>query len=122
MGMDLAKKTFTYNPEYLIAGGNIGITTAVKEAAAALSKGAPVLLNSSGKVAKVVESGGSVDVSTIYGIVADDVASGDDAVIYLTGEFFADALALEENVTIADIEVAFRNIGIFLKAGTAVNP
>ena len=35
--------------------------------------------------------------------------------IYLTGEFFADGLALPDGVTAADIEAALRNIGIFLK-------
>ena len=120
MSMDLSKQTFTYTPEYLIAGSTIRITTAVKEAAANLSKGAPVILDGNGKAAKVT-SGGSI--STLYGIVADDAKSGEDAVIYLTGEFFSDALALETGVTAASLEVAFRNIGIFLKDGGAtVNP
>lgn len=120
MSMDLAKKTFSTAPEYLLAGATIPITTATKEAAADLTKGAPVKLNSSGKAAKITASGGSVDTTGIYGIVADDAASGDDVVIYLTGEFFTDALVLEDDVTAADIEVALRDIGIFLKE--SVNP
>ena len=44
-----------------------------------------------------------------------DAKSGEDAVIYLTGEFFADELALAEHVKAADLEVPLRNIGIFLK-------
>jgi hypothetical protein len=115
MSMDLEVKTFSCAPEYLIAGTTIRITTAVKEAAADLEKGAPVLLNASGKAAKVTASGGSVTTTGLYGIVADSAASGEDVVIYLTGEFFADALTLEEDVTAADLEVAFRDIGIFLK-------
>lgn len=115
MSMDLSKQTFTYTPEYLIAGTTIRITTAVKEAAADLSKGAPVILNASGKAAKVVVDNNAVVTTGLYGIVADDVKSGDDAVIYLTGEFFADALVLETGVAAADVEVPFRNIGIFLK-------
>ena len=51
----------------------------------------------------------------IYGITADSAKSGEDAVIYLTGEFFADELALAEHVKAADLEVPLRNIGIFLK-------
>lgn len=115
MSMDLTKQTFTYEPEYLIAGTNIRITTAVKETAANLETGAPVLLDASGKAAKVTASGGTVTTTGLYGIVADSAASGEDVVIYLTGEFFADKLALESGVTAADLEVAFRNIGIFLK-------
>lgn len=41
MSMDLTKQTFTYEPEYLIAGTNIRITTAVKEAAADLETARP---------------------------------------------------------------------------------
>lgn len=33
MSMDLARKTFSCEPEYFIAGTNIRIATAVKEAA-----------------------------------------------------------------------------------------
>ena len=51
----------------------------------------------------------------MYGIVADDAANGKEAVVYLTGEFFADALVLPENAKAADVEIALRNIGIFLK-------
>lgn len=119
MSMDLEKKTFIYEPEYLIAGVDIGITTAVKEAAADLPKGAPVLLDSNGKAAPVEATTENdettVDVTGLYGITADSAESGEDAVIYLTGEFFADKLALGEGVTAADLEVPFRNIGIFLK-------
>lgn len=120
MGMNLAKQSFSTEPEYLIAGTAIGITTGVKEAAVDLVKGAPVLIDSNGKAAKIVANSG-VDTTGIYGIVADDAKSGEDAVIYLTGEFFADALVLETGVAIADLEIPFRNIGIFLK-GADVNP
>ena len=39
MSMDLARKTFSCEPEYFIAGTNIRIATAVKEAGADLSAG-----------------------------------------------------------------------------------
>ena len=35
--------------------------------------------------------------------------------VYLTGEFFAAGLALPNNVTVDDVEVPLRNLGIFLK-------
>lgn len=44
MSMDLARKTFSCEPEYFIAGTNIRIATAVKEAGADLSAHTPVLL------------------------------------------------------------------------------
>ena len=51
----------------------------------------------------------------LYGIAADGAASGEEAVIFLTGEFFGDALVLPEGVKVADVEVPLRNIGVFLK-------
>ena len=35
--------------------------------------------------------------------------------VYLTGEFFADGLVLPNNVSVDDVEVPLRNLGIFLK-------
>ena len=110
MSMNLAPEKFSCSPEYLLAGTDIRITTAVKEAAADLKAGAPVKLNSAGKVAPVAKADG---VTGLYGITTEDFKSGEDAVIYLTGEFFADRLGT--GVTAASLEVAFRDIGIFLK-------
>lgn len=122
MSMDLAKKTFSTQPDYLIAG-NAEIVTAVKEASTALKRGAPVVL-SDGKLAAISVSGSSVSGSSapytvtttgLYGILAEDVASGEDGIVYLSGEFFADALVLPANATAADVEVPLRNLGIYLK-------
>ena len=88
MSMDLAKKTFSTQPDYLIAG-NAEIVTAVKEASAALKRGAPVVLNSDGKLAAISVSGSSapytVTTTGLYGILAEDVASGEDGIVYLSG-------------------------------------
>ena len=35
--------------------------------------------------------------------------------VYLTGEFFAHSLELPNNVSVDDMEVPLRNLGIFLK-------
>ena len=51
----------------------------------------------------------------IYGIAAGDAGAGEDVVVYLTGEFFADAINLPDSVTVETLTTAFRNIGIFLK-------
>ena len=119
MSMDLAKQTFENTPEYLIAGTDIRITTAVKTAATDLSEGAAVILDANGKAAAVPTQGSGDNIKAktdgLYGIVADDATADGDVVIYLTGEFFADALVLAEHVTAEELEVPFRNIGIFLK-------
>ena len=118
MSMDLAKKTFSTQPDYLIAG-TAEIVTAVKEASAALKRGAPVVLDGSGKLAAVTVSGGpgtyKTEATGLYGILAEDVKSGEQGVVYLSGEFFANALVLPANGSAADLEVPFRALGIFLK-------
>lgn len=114
MGMNLQAKTYSCSPEYLIAG-TAEITTAVKEAGEALKRGAPVILDSAGKLKAVTGDGETVNTVGLYGIMADDAASGEDGVVYLSGEFFGDKLAFGENVTAAALETAFRNIGIYLR-------
>lgn len=110
MSMDLQKKTFSTQPDYLIAG-NAEIVTATKEAAAAVQRGTVATLDADGKAAVVTAD----TTAAVYGIVAEAAEVGEPAIIYLSGEFFADALVLPEGMTAADVEVALRNIGIFLK-------
>ncbi len=114
MGMDLAVKTFTSETDYFIADVRIKIATATKEAAEAIKAHEPVTI-SEGKVSPVKSTDLTALAGKIYGITDGAAAEGEDAIIYLTGEFFADALNFETGVTAADVEVALRNIGIFLK-------
>ena len=51
----------------------------------------------------------------MYGIAATAAEAAEEVVVYLTGEFFADAITLPEGVTADTLAKAFRNIGIFLK-------
>ena len=76
-----------------------------------------LVLLDGGKVKPLAAVDGThaLNVTGLYGIAAEDAASGEDAVVYLTGEFFAEGLALPDGVAAADIEVALRHIGIFLK-------
>lgn len=117
MSMDLERQEFSTKEPYFIAGTTIPITTAVKEAGEDLEAHTPVLL-AGGKVKAVADPGSDETPAVtdgIYGITADSAKSGADAVVYLTGEFFADGLALAQHVKAADLEVPLRNIGIFLK-------
>lgn len=118
MSMDLAKKTFSTQPDYLIAG-TAEIVTATKEVgSAALKRGAPVVLGEDGKLAAVKVSGSgtyTVDTTGLYGILAEDADTGEEGIVYLSGEFFADALVLPEHATVEDVEIPLRNLGIFLK-------
>lgn len=114
MSMNLAKQTFSTAPDYLIAGP-AEITTAVKTTAADLKRGAPVVLGADGKLAAITVADGAVTTTGLYGIMAEDAKSGEEGIVYLSGEFFADALVLPDGATAASVEVALRNLGIFLK-------
>ena len=110
MGMNLAVKTYRYEPGRFEAGEG-PVAKSVKVAAADLKAHAPVALNSEGKLEAVTKS----NLDKIYGLLPDSARANEEAPVYLTGEYFTDSLVLEADVTAADIEVALRNIGIFLK-------
>ena len=110
MGMDLGVKTFRHEPEYFEAG-SYPIAKSVKTAAAELKARAPVQLDESGKI-KPVATG---EEGNVYGIVPEAAEANEEAVVYLTGEFFSDSLALEEGVTPDTLETHLRKINIFLK-------
>lgn len=114
MSMDLAVKTFSTEPDYLIAGP-APISTGTKTAAADLQRGAPVILDGNGKLAAVPVASGKPTTTGLYGILAEDCKTGETGIVYLSGEFFADALVLPEGITAAAMEIALRNLGIFLK-------
>jgi hypothetical protein len=111
MSMNLAKQTFTYEPSHYFAGTDIRVTTSVKKAAAEIKAHAPVYLDTDGKAAVVA----AADVSKVYGLAEEAAAAGEDVIVDLTGEYYADALELESGVTVDALEVPLRNIGIFLK-------
>lgn len=110
MSMDLGVKTFRHEPEYFEAGP-YPIAKSVKTAAEDLKAHAPVQLDGSGKI-KPVATG---EEENVYGIVPEAAAADEEAVVYLTGEFFSDSLALEDSVTPDTLETHLRKINIFLK-------
>lgn len=122
MSMNLQKQTFSTAPEYFIAG-TAEIVTDVKTAAAALKKGAPVVLDADGKLAAITatttgtgeNATTTVTTTGLYGLMAEDAAKDEEGIVYLSGEFFAAALDLPDGVTAADVEAPLRNIGIYLK-------
>ena len=111
MGMDLARKDFGTTPEYFIAGATIRIAKAVKVAGADIPAHSPVTLDGDGKLAAVTKA----TAASVYGLLPEAAVAEEETVVYLSGEYFADSLALTEGVTAADVEVPLRNIGIFLR-------
>ena len=111
--------------------GDYPVATAVREVSSGKSvkKYDPVKLVG-GKVEPIVKVDASAAVSGtstpakseyenttagIYGIAATAAQAAEEVVVYLTGEFFADAINLPDSVTVETLTTAFRNIGIFLK-------
>ena len=110
MSMDLAGKTYRYDPHHFEAG--VGpVAKAAKVAAADIPAHAPVVLDGDGKLALITAD----NQAGIYGLTPDSIRAGEEGPVWLTGEYFADSLALPEGVTAADVEVPLREIGIFLK-------
>ena len=115
MIMDLARKDFSTAPEYFIAGTDIGIAKATKTASAAVEAHTPVLIGGKVKPVAVAAGAGQAVLTGLYGITADSAEADKEVPIYLTGEFFAAGLVLPKNVSVDDVEVPLRNLGIFLK-------
>jgi len=120
--MDLAVKTYRYDPSHFEAG--VGpVAKAVKVAAEDIPAHAPVALNSDGKLALITATTTgegdaaktTVTTTGLYGLTPDSIKAGEEGPVWLTGEYFADSLVLPEGVTAADVEIALRGIGIFLK-------
>ena len=110
MSMDLARKDFSTAPKYFIAGVDIGIAKATKTASEAVEAHAPVLI-ADGKVKPIAApaSAGTAVLTGLYGITADSADANKEVPVYLTG------LVLPNNVSVDDVEVPLRNLGIFLK-------
>ncbi len=110
----------SYKPEMVHAGDYPVVTgTGTVSDGSTIPGLMPVVLGTDGKLSPVTAS----TVTDVYGIAADSAEAGEEVVIYLTGQFFGDALELPEGVTAPDLKAPLRKIGIFLeetenKAGT----
>jgi len=111
--------------------GEFPVVTAVKTVATGktIKKHEPVKLTENGLEPVVAVAASEKDATNvvpartayenttagIYGISAVDAAAGEEAVIYLTGEFFTAAISIQAGVTVETLTKAFRGIGIYLK-------
>lgn len=73
----------------------------------------PVTLGTDGKLSAVTAD----TVADVYALAAGTAKAGEEVVIYLTGEFFGEALEVPEGTAASDFKAPFRRLGIFL-AGT----
>lgn len=70
----------------------------------------PVTLGTDGKLSAVTAD----TVANVYGLAAESAEAGEEVVIYLTGQFFGEALEMPTGTTAADFKAPFRKLGIFL--------
>ncbi len=91
--------------------GDFPTMTDTGEAAGEIKERMPVILDSSGKIAPVTKA----TVQQLTGIAAMDAAEGESCVFYQTGEFFANALVLPDEVTVDAIKEILRSKSIFLR-------
>ena len=70
----------------------------------------PVVLNTDGTLKAVTAD----NVADVYGLAAENAEAGEEVVIYLTGQFFGEAIEVPAGTTAADFKAPFRKLGIFL--------
>lgn len=83
-------------------------------AGAAIKEHEPVMKDTDGNIVPVSapEEGEALDVT---GIAAADAEKGDPVVYYITGEFFTDAIILQDGVEVGALKDVLRKISIFLR-------
>jgi hypothetical protein len=80
---------------------------------AAIKEYAPVMIDTANDN-KIIPVAKESEASAI-GIAAAAAGNGEPVTYYMTGEFFADALALESGADLAKIKEALRKVSIFLR-------
>lgn len=113
--MSYEVKSGEYTPENVFAGPFPIKTEVAQVGAAAIPWLTPVKLEG-GKVTAIAAGTETAPADGgIYGITADDGEKNGEVPVYLTGEFFADALNWPTGTKAEDVKTAFRALGIFLK-------
>lgn len=70
----------------------------------------PIAIDTDGTIVPVDSS----TIANVYGIAAEDKASGEEVVYYLSGQFFGEAIVVPEGTRASDFKAVLRKIGIFL--------
>lgn len=71
---------------------------------------APVVLGTDGKIMAATKA----TAAEVYGLAAEDAAADSPIVIYLTGQFFGEAIETPTGTTAADFKAPLRKVGIYL--------
>lgn len=107
---ELAVETRSFEPKNFFAG-DFPTLTETGTAGAAIAEHTPVILDKDGNLVTVTVAGKA----NVIGISAAAAEKDEPVVYYMTGEFFADALAMPSDVTVDDIKDTLRKLSIFLR-------
>ncbi len=75
-----------------------------------IHKLSPIVIGDNGIVEATADT-----LADVVGIAAEEADGGEDAVYYLTGEFFAESIYLPTDVTVGVLKPILRKLNIFLK-------
>lgn len=101
----------SYTPKMIHAGDYPVVTDSGTVAAGqTIVELMPVELGADGKLKAITSS----TIANVYGLAAESKEEGEELVIYLTGQFFGDALVVPAGTTAADFKANLRKLGIFL--------
>ena len=101
----------TYKPKMVHAGDYPVVTDSGTVAAGeTIVELMPVELAADGTIKAVTAD----TKANVYGLAAENAEEGNEVVIYLTGQFFGDAIVVPAGTTAADFKAPCRKLGIFL--------
>ena len=107
---ELSVEKRSYEPKNFFAG-EFDTLTDTGTAGGAIAEHAPVTKDGSGNIVTITAD----TKAKVIGISAAAAANKEPVVYYMTGEFYADALAMPADVTAAEINDDLRKLSIFLR-------
>lgn len=101
----------TYTPKMTLAGDFPVVTDSDTMKTGESASEFEVLCKTADGMTKVTAD----TIEDVYGIAAADSDEDGNVVLYLTGEFFADALIYPEGIAAGDLKASLRKLNIFMK-------
>jgi len=101
----------TYTPKMVHAGDYPVVTDSGTVATGeTIVELMPVALGTDGTIKAITAD----TIADVYGLAAENAEEGEEVVIYLTGQFFGDAIVCPAGTTAANFKAPFRKLNIFL--------
>ncbi|MEI6286224.1 MAG: head decoration protein [Bacillota bacterium] len=121
----MAVETYAYQPDNLVAGGNLDVETTAETLAKGenLKRGALVGMLDADGTLKAIKKGVTDGTQNLYGIMTEDVdatANAAPAVVYVFGNFNTNSMIVPAGDTVAAYRVQGRKIGLIFRTAQAV--